>query len=101
MSTSHPVPDEEDVNFVDNDEDEDIEIIEDEENELHYSVEGLGQFHDIEGQKIFVKTDDCENCIHDIQVALRKENTGDSRRVDRYLGVWQVLQKRLVPLFLH
>jgi len=98
MSTQKVI--DEDENFVDND-DEDIEIIEDEENELHYSVEGLGQFHDIDGQKIFVKTDDCENCIHDIQVALRKENTGDSRRADKYLGSWQVLQKCLVPLFLH
>ena len=100
MSTQKPGMDEEEDNFVEHEDDE-IEIIEDEENELHYSVEGLGQFHDIEGQKIFVKTDDCVNCIHDIQIALRKENTGESRRVDKYLGSWQVLQKCLVPLFLH
>jgi len=86
--------------FVGND-DDDIEIVEDEESELHFSVEGLGRFHDIEGQRIFVKTDDCAACIHDIQVALRKENTGDSRRIDGYLGKWSVLDKMLVPLFLH
>lgn len=80
---------------------DDIEVVEDEENELHYSVEGLGQFHEIEGQKLFVKTDDCLHCIHDIQVALRKDGSGDSRRIDKYLGQWQVVEKMLVPLFLH
>lgn len=85
----------------DNEEMDDVEIVEDEENELHYSVEGLGQFHDIEGQKLFVKTDDCVNCIHDIQVALRKDNAGETRRIDKFLGSWQTVEKRLVPLFLH
>ena len=97
MSDHEPSNDEED--FLD--QEDDIEIIEDEENELHYSVEGLGQFHEIEGQKLFVKTDDCVHCIHDIQVALRKENSGDNRKIDKYLGQWQTLEKRLVPLFLH
>ena len=88
--------------FLDEPEDlDDVEIVEDEENELHYSVEGLGQFHEIEGQKLFVKTDDCVHCIHDIQVALRKDNAGESRRVDKFLGLWQTVEKRLVPLFLH
>ena len=89
-----------DDDFLDQEED-DIEIIQDEENELHYSVEGLGQFHEIEGQKLFVKTDDCVHCIHDIQVALRKENGGENRKIDKLLGQWQTLEKRLVPLFLH
>ena len=81
--------------------DDDIEIIEDEENELHFSVEGLGQFHEIEGQKLFVKTDESADCIHDIQVALRKDNSGEGRRVDKLLGKWETVEKRLVPLFLH
>ena len=84
--------------MIDDDIDEEVEIVDDEENELHYSVEGLGQFHEIEGQKLFVKTDDCVHCIHDIQLSLRKE---DGRKVDKYLGLWQTLEKRLVPLFLH
>ena len=43
---------EEDDIIDDNEEfEDDIEIVEDEENELFYSVEGLGQFHEIEGQK--------------------------------------------------
>ena len=96
---------EEDDIIDDNDEnlfgEDDLEVVEDEENELHYSVEGLGQFHEIEGQKMFVKTDDCVHCIHDIQVALRKDGSGDTRRVDKYLGLWQTVDKRLVPLFLH
>lgn len=92
----------EEEDIIDDNEDlDDIEIVEDEENELHYSVEGLGQFHEIEGQKLFVKTDDCSHCIHDIQVALRKDNSGDSRRIDKFLGKWQTVEKRLVPLFLH
>ena len=81
--------------------DDDVEIIEDEENELHFSVEGLGQFHDIDGQKLFVKTDDSADCIHDIQVALRKDNSGEGRRVDKLLGKWGTVAKCLVPLFLH
>jgi hypothetical protein len=80
---------------------DDIEIIEDEENELHFSVEGLGQFHDIEGQKLFVKTDDSADCIHDIQIALRKDNSGEDRRIDKLLGKWETVEKRLVTLFLH
>jgi hypothetical protein len=88
---------EDDQDFVD----DDVEIVEDEENELFFSVEGLGQFHEIEGQKLFVKTDDCVHCIHDIQVALRKDNMDEKRRVDRLLGGWQTVEKRLVPLFLH
>jgi hypothetical protein len=80
---------------------DDVEIIEDEENELHFSVEGLGQFHDIDGQKLFVKTDDSAGCIQDIQVALRKDNSGEGRRVDKLLGKWGTVAKCLVPLFLH
>jgi hypothetical protein len=93
----------EDENFIEDigEMHDDVEIIEDEENELHFSVEGLGQFHDVEGQKLFVKTDDSADCIHDIQIALRKDNSGEGRRVDKLLGKWGTVEKQLVPLFLH
>jgi hypothetical protein len=91
--------------FLDREGDDEVEVVEDEENELHFSVEGLGQLHTLDdGAKVFVVTPDTVHCLHDIQIALRDQNAGgeaDSRKVDLCLSRWSVVGKQLVPLFLH
>ena len=72
----------------------------DEEADLHFSVEGLGQFHDIDGQNVFVKTDDCLSCLKDVQRFLRKNEDPNDREIELKIGTWETIQKRLLPLLL-
>jgi timeless len=47
-------------------------------------------------KKIITKGDDCEECVHDLQRYLRKDD--DERSMHRMLGSWRILQNKLLPL---
>ena len=45
-------------------------------------------------KKIITKGDDCEECVHDLQRYLRKDD--DERSMHRMLGSWRILQNKLL-----
>jgi timeless len=47
-------------------------------------------------KRTITKGDDCEECIHDLQRYLRKDD--EEKSMHRMLGNWRVLQSKLLPL---
>ena len=81
------------------------EFMSDGEAELHYSLEGLGQFHEIDGESVFVKCQDSLSCLRDVLRAIRRSNESAEevdrdRKVELRLADWETVPRRLVPLFL-
>ena len=52
------------------------------------------------GAPVLMRGEDCEQWIHDLQRALRRDHA-THRLVTKQLGQWQILQKKLLPLLVH
>lgn len=48
----------------------------------------------------FVRSEDCVAWIHDLQRAIRRDDAA-TQHIALKLGSWQVLQKKLLPLFMN
>ncbi|KAF4686914.1 Topoisomerase 1-associated factor 1 [Perkinsus olseni] len=69
------------------------------EEELHCSVEGLGCWHAVDNEQVYLAPSDAFECIRDLLRAFR-EDVGTSRRVHRLLGKWDVVKQKLVPMLI-
>jgi timeless len=68
-------------------------------NELLLVCSNLGMFRvEHEGEEpVFMRGEDCEDWIHDLQRAIRRDHA-KQKLVAKQLGKWKILQKKLLPL---
>ena len=71
-------------------------------NELLLVCSNLGMLRvDNDGQEpVFMRGEDCEEWIHDLQRAIRRDHM-KHRLITKQLGKWKVLQKKLLPLLVN
>ncbi|POM77288.1 Timeless domain containing hypothetical protein, partial [Phytophthora palmivora] len=71
-------------------------------NELLLVCSNLGMLRvQSEGEApVFMRGEDCDNWIHDLQRAVRRDHA-KHRLVAKQLGKWKILQKKLLPLLVH
>jgi timeless len=70
-------------------------------NELLLICSNLGVMTETEtGEKIFTRGEDCEEWVHDLQRAIRRDHAV-YRLIAKTLGRWQILQKKLLPLLIN
>jgi hypothetical protein len=71
-------------------------------NELLLVCSNLGMLrveHE-EEEPIFFRGEDCEEWIHDLQRAIRRDHA-KHKLVAKQLGKWKILQKKLLPLLMN
>ena len=70
-------------------------------NELLLVCSNLGVTTELEtGEPIFTRGEDCEEWVHDLQRAIRRDHA-IYRLIAKTLGRWQILQKKLLPLLIN
>ncbi|KAF0689490.1 Aste57867_19047 [Aphanomyces stellatus] len=70
-------------------------------NELLLVCSNLGVLTETEdGSTIFTRGEDCEEWVHDLQRAIRRDHA-TYRLVGKTLGRWKILQKKLLPLLIN
>ncbi|KDO34873.1 hypothetical protein SPRG_00933 [Saprolegnia parasitica CBS 223.65] len=70
-------------------------------NELLLVCSNLGVLTETDdGDSNFTRGEDCEEWIHDLQRAIRRDHA-IHRLVSKTLGRWQILQKKLIPLLIN
>ncbi|RMX69307.1 hypothetical protein DD238_002612 [Peronospora effusa] len=71
-------------------------------NELLLVCSNLGMLR-VQNEKevpVFMRGEDCEQWVHDLQRALRRDQA-KTRLITKQLGKWKILQKKLLPLLVN
>lgn len=71
-------------------------------NELLLVCSNLGMLRVVnEGEpSVFMRGEDCEEWIHDLQRAIRRDHA-KHKLIAKQLGKWKILQKKLLPLMVN
>eukprot|EP00434_Breviolum_minutum_P013824 symbB.v1.2.012189.t2/scaffold835.1/size159100/16 len=74
------------------------------ENELFDTCAGLGNYHELDGKKkltyLMKERNQCLTSLLDLDKMLKEDSPESGYMVRQKLGEWQVLPRRIIPLFL-
>jgi len=67
--------------------------------DMHFSVDGLGMFHEMDGQDVYLKTEETPACLQDLLRFLINDS-GPDKPAHKALAEWGTIKSHIIPLFI-